>query len=335
MAGTNNANLRNARNVKNNEFYTQLTDVSKELAYYKQHFKDKTVLCNCNDTTQSAFWKYFHLNFAELELKKLVSTCYDKEDSTYKMEYTGGDDSNIEAGVKTPLKGNGDFRSKECLDLLDDADIISSNIPFSLFNEYMAVLMEHKKKFLIVGNKNAVSHKEFFPLIKNNEVWFGVNNIKEFNTPSGEIKKFGNIGWYTNLDTTKRHEMLILRKHYTPDEYPKYDNYDAINVDKVADIPCDYDGVMGVPISFLDKYNPDQFEIITLGASHDLFTPTKKYTGLLKHNLDGTVTKKHIACNQCLTVGYNEKPSVVYYTASKSDKYLVIPYKRILIRRKG
>lgn len=330
-----NANLRKARDTKNDEFYTQLTDVAKELVHYKEHFKGKIVLCNCDDPTWSAFWKYFHLNFAELGLKKLISTYYDREETTYKMEYTGGDDNDIEVGVKTPLEGNGDFRNQECLDLLDECDIVVTNPPFSLFREYVAILMEHKKKFLIVGNKNAIAYKEFFPLLKNNEVWVGVNNIKEFNTPSGEVKKFGNIGWYTNLDVYKRHEKLILWKNYSPEEYPTYDNYNAINVDRIADIPCDYDGVMGVPLTFLDIYNPDQFEIVTLGSSPDLFTATKKYTDLLRYNLDGTTTKEHIACNQCLTIGYINKPSMIYCRASNSDKYLVVPYKRILIKKKG
>lgn len=257
-----NANLHKAKDAKNDEFYTQLTDVAKELMHYKAHFKDKIVLCNCDDPTWSAFWKYFHLNFAELGLKKLISTHYDKTEPTYKMEYTGGDDNNIEVGVKTPLEGNGDFRNQECLDLLDESDIVVTNEPFSLFREYVAILMEHKKKFLIIGNKNAITYKEFFPLLKDNEVWLGCTNVKEFLQPDGSIKKFGNIGWFTNLDVAKRHEKLILWKHYTPEEYPKYDNYDAINVDKVSEIPCDYDGVMGVPISFLDNYCPEQFEII-------------------------------------------------------------------------
>lgn len=260
-----NNNLHKAKDAKNDEFYTQLTDVSKELMHYKQHFKGKVVLCNCDDPTWSAFWKYFHLNFEELGLKKLISTHYDKSEPTYKMEYEGGDDNDIEVGVKTPLGDNGDFRNQECLDLIDEADIIVTNPPFSLFREYVAVLMEHNKKFLIIGNKNAITYKEFFPLLKDNEVWIGCTNVKEFLQPDGSVKKFGNIGWFTNLDVTKRHEKLILWKNYTPEEYPKYDNYDAINVNKVSEIPCDYDGVMGVPITFMDKYNSKQFEI--LGAT--------------------------------------------------------------------
>ena len=231
--------------------------------HYKEHFKDKIVLCNCDDPAWSAFWRYFHLNFSVLGLKKLISTHYDREEATYKMEYTGGDDNNIEVGIKTPLEGNGDFRNQECLDLLYEADIVVTNPPFSLFREYVATLMKHKKKFLIIGNKNAITYKDFFPLLKNDDVRIGYNNPSEFITPNGRTKKLNGLTrWFTNLDVAKRPEKLILRKKYVPEEYPKYDNYDAVEVSKVSDIPVDYNGVMGVPITFMDKYNPDQFEII-------------------------------------------------------------------------
>ena len=284
-----NTNLNKAKTAKNDEFYTQLIDVSKELMHYKQHFKNKIVLCNCDDPTWSAFWKYFHLNFSVLGLKKLISTHYDKNNPTYKMEYTGGDDNDIEVGVKTPLEGNGDFRNQECLDLLDEADIVVTNPPFSLFREYVAVLMKHKKKFLIWGNNNAITYKEFFPLLKENKVWLGyiANKTCVFRLSDEYTKwdekiteqmndghKYGKcpaISVFTNLDIQKRHEKLILWKKYTPEEYQKYDNYDAVEVSKVSDIPVDYNGVMGVPITFLDKYNPDQFEII--GISGRLANP--------------------------------------------------------------
>jgi len=278
-----NANLHKAKEAKNDEFYTQLADVSKELMHYKQHFKDKVVFCNCDDPTWSAFWKYFHLNFSALGLKKLISTHYDKTEPAYKMEYTGGNDNDIEAGTKTALQGNGDFRSQECLDLLDEANILVTNPPFSLFREYVAVLMEHEKKFLIIGNKNAITYKEFFPLLKEDKVWIGYNNVKEFMQPDKSIKKFGNIGWYTNLDIQKRHEKLILLKNYTPEEYPKYDNYDAIEVSKISNIPYNYDGVMGVPITYMDKANAEQFEIIGadeaegIGFSQGLFIEGSRY----------------------------------------------------------
>ena len=257
-----NANLHKAKDAKNDEFYTQLIDVSKELMHYKQHFKDKTVLCNCDDPTLSAFWKYFHLNFSALGLKKLISTHYDKTQPTYKMEYTGGNDNDIEVGVKTSLEGNGDFRNQECLDILDEADIVVTNPPFSLFREYVAVLMEHEKKFLIIGSLNAVKYSECFPFIMNNQMWLGNNNVHNFMQPDGTVKKFGNINWYTNLDFAKRHEKIILWKEYNDKEYPKYETYDAIEVSKVTNIPVNYNGIMGVPISFMSKYNPEQFEIV-------------------------------------------------------------------------
>nr|DAJ75509.1 MAG TPA: adenine-specific methyltransferase [Bacteriophage sp.] len=278
-----NNNLQKAKNTKNDEFYTQLTDIDKELVHYKEHFRDKIVYCNCDDPTKSAFWKYFHQHFAELQLKKLISTHYHREMLTYKMEYTGGDDNNIETGIKTQLKGNGDFSSQECLDILDECDIVVTNPPFSLFKNYVPILIAHKKKFLIIGNKNAITYKEFFPLLKDNKVWIGYNNVKSFIQLDGSIKKFGNIGWYTNLEIEKRHEKLILNKKYTPKEYSNYDNYLAINVNKVIDIPYDYNGVIGVPITFLDKYNPDDFEILGAdeaegkGLSNGLYIQGSKY----------------------------------------------------------
>lgn len=268
-----NDNLHKAKDAKNDEFYTRIEDVAEELRHYKKHFAGKVVFCNCDDPIWSAFWRYFHLNFAELGLKKLISTHYDRTEPTYKMEYEGGDDNNVEVGVKTPLEGNGDFRNKECLDLLDESDIVVTNPPFSLFREYVGTLIEHGKKFLIIGNKNAITYKEFFPLLKENKVWIGYSSPSEFDTPNGMTKKINGLTrWFTNLDIQKRHEKLILWQRYYDDDgnplpdaeerYPHYDNYDAINVDRVADIPVDYKGVMGVPITFLDKYNPEEFEII-------------------------------------------------------------------------
>ena len=262
-----NSNLNAAKTAKNDEFYTQLTDIEKELKHYKHHFQDKIVFCNCDDPTWSEFWRYFHLNFAVLGLKKLISTHYDPNESTYKLEYTGGDDNNIEAGVKTPLTGNGDFRSDECIALLKEADICVTNPPFSLWRFHLAQLIEHNKKFIIIGSANAATYKDVFPLLKDNKMWLGNNAVHEFRQPDGTIKKFGNICWYTNLDIDKRHEELILWKTYSAADYPKYDNCDAIEVSSVATIPCDYYEKMGVPISFLDKFNPDQFTII--GKSDD------------------------------------------------------------------
>lgn len=275
-----NSNLHKAKVAKNDEFYTQLTDIEKELKHYKEHFKDKVVLCNCDDPTWSAFWEYFHLNFKELGLKKLVSTHYEHSEfkrdlfhlnptedeitKSYKMEYEGGNDNDCSVGTRTFLKGDGDFRSPECIEILKECDIVVTNPPFSLFREFIATMVEYDKKFAVIGNKNSLTYKEVFPLFKENKLWMGYNSPNEFSTPDGTITKqvTGLCRWFTNLDVAKRHEKLILCKTYNPKEYPKYDNYDAINVDKVVDIPVDYDGVMGVPITFLDKFNPDEFEIL-------------------------------------------------------------------------
>lgn len=288
MAGSN-SNLGAARRAKNDEFYTQLTDIEKELRHYRTHFKDKTVLCNCDDPFESNFFKFFVLNFKRLGLKKLIATCYegsavaeyrDGKAKPYKAVVTTVHDTTGDGGVDmedvrnlfelgenelVELEGDGDFRSEECLALLDEADIVVTNPPFSLFREYVAVLMEHGKKFVIVGNKNAITYKEIFPLLKDDSVWLGSESPSEFFTPDGMTKRVNGLTrWFTNLDIKKRHEELILVKKYAghEGEYPKYDNYDAIEVSKVADIPLDYDGVMGVPITFMDKYNPEQFEIV-------------------------------------------------------------------------
>lgn len=239
-----NSNLHKAKDAKNDEFYTQLTDISKELMHYTEHFKGKIVLCNCDDPTWSAFWRYFHLNFEALGLKKLISTHYDKEKPTYKMEYEGGDDNDIEVGVKTALEGNGDFRNQECLDLLDESDIVVSNPPFSLFKEYVTTLMEHEKKFVIIGNMNATNY--LIPYMRNNKLWVGANekggtrigNSMYFGVPDNYIGKTiirdgirmaeVTAWWYTNLDFEKRHQPLILWKEYNTEEYPRYDNYNAI-----------------------------------------------------------------------------------------------------------
>ena len=276
----NNLSLKKAKVEKNDEFYTQLNDVSKELIHYKQHFKNKIVYCNCDNPIQSAFWEYFHLNFEELELKELISTHYDNNQSTYKMVYIGKNDSNIQIGIKTNLQNNGDFKSQECLDILDKSDIIVTNPPFSLFREYIMCLIEHNKKFLIIAPLNAVKYKEIFPLIKNNKIWTG-NGFQGgnayFSIPPNvdtsiyakgvydettRLVKFRNCIWLTNMDLEKRHKELILQKKYSSNDFPTYDNYDAIECSKVANIPYDTNKIIGVPITFLTQYNPNQFEII-------------------------------------------------------------------------
>lgn len=282
--------LNEARSKKNDEFYTQLTDVAKELIHYKAHFKDKVVLCNCDDPTWSAFWKYFHLNFAELGLKKLISTHYDREEATYKMEYTGGDDNDIGVGVKTPLKGDGDFRNQECLDLLDECDIVVTNPSFSLFRDYVAVLMEHNKQFLVLGNINAITYKDVFKLVMENKIWLGYRQLNKdmyFNVPANiqkwlvENKKEGSaykiidnkiMGrlasacWYTNIDHSKRHKRIDTGYRYSK-YYAKYDNYNIINVDKLKEIPMDYYGIMGVPITYMAIHNPEQYDILGIANS--------------------------------------------------------------------
>ncbi|MDR2153053.1 MAG: adenine-specific methyltransferase EcoRI family protein [Helicobacteraceae bacterium] len=289
-----NITLNNANKAKNDEFYTQIADVEKECKHYKEHFKGKTIFCNCDDPEQSAFWRYFHLNFELLGVKKLISTHFVYKDlyqagDTYKMEYNGGADSDYTAGAKTTLKENGDFRSAECVELLKEADIVVTNPPFSLFREYVAQLMKYEKKFLIIGNKNALTYKEIFKFIKNDEIWTGYRGfsggmwfITQHEVATTKIvddKKLANVPsiWFTNMDIAKRHENLILYKTYTAREYPRYDNYDAINVDKTAEIPMDYDDIMGVPVTFLDKYNPDQFEIIGSMASTTIDEYSKGY----------------------------------------------------------
>ncbi|VTU41828.1 MULTISPECIES: adenine-specific methyltransferase EcoRI family protein [unclassified Variovorax] len=276
-SSTSNTSLHAAKRGKNDEFYTQLTDIEKELRHYKGHFAGKTVFCNCDDPEWSNFWKYFTLNFEHLGLAKLVATHYASGGPSYKLEFTGADKSL----VKTDLTGDGDFRSAECVEILQEADIVVTNPPFSLFREYVAQLIEHKKQFLIIGNQNALTYKEIFTLIKENVVWAGTDNggTKWFEVPThyeiqtqsrvqiiDGVKYFsmGSVYWFTNLFHSKRKAELVLFKVYAGSEssYPRYDNFDAIEVSKVSDIPCDYAGCMGVPITFLDKYNPSQFEIV-------------------------------------------------------------------------
>ena len=260
-----NSNLHAAKVAKNDEFYTMLTDIEKEMSYYKDFFKGKVVYCNCDDARESNFFKYFSKNFEFLGLKKLITTGYKAEGKGVVLVYEGDKNGNRKVEdneiVVRQLEGSGDFRSEECIEFLKEADVVVTNPPFSLFREYVRRLMDYGKKFLVIGSMNAITYKEIFPYIKNNELWLGNQNVKEFRSPNGEIKKFGNILWYTNIQHKKRNTPLDLYKRYS-NEYPKYDNYDAIEVGKVSDIPMDYDGVMGVPITFLDKYNPEQFEIV-------------------------------------------------------------------------
>lgn len=309
-----NNNLAKAKKNKNDEFYTQLVDIENELKHYKNHFKDKTVYCNCDDPRVSNFFHYFSYNFENLGLKKLITTCYKNQDMelfsqnsserAIYLEYNGDKNGDkvpnpTEIGIKL-LKGDGDFRSPESIELLKQADIVVTNPPFSLFREYVAQLIDYEKQFVIIGNKNAITYKEIFKLIKDNKLWIGntpmgvdmlfdvpkefaqklISNKKEgssYRLINGVVKGRAQAVWFTNLDHDKRHEDLILYKTYNEAEYPKYDNYDAINVDKTSDIPIDYQGAMGVPITFLDKYNPEQFEILGIAGGSTRASAPKEF----------------------------------------------------------
>lgn len=383
-----NHDLQHAAKAKKDEFYTQLTDIEKELRHYKKHFAGKTVLCNCDDPFESNFFKYFVLNFNRLGLKKLIATCYTGSpvmgkqlslfdvaptadpDTPYKAVVNAVYDTTGDGGVDmldvaalfksgenqlTELAGDGDFRSPECLALLDEADIVVTNPPFSLFREYVATLMEHEKKFIIIGNVNAITYKEFFPLLKDNKVWIGASihsGDRAFYVPDDypldaagcgvdengrKFIRVKGVRWYTNLDIKQRHEEMILVKKYTPEEYPTYDNYDAINVDKTSDIPYDYvpcwfncgksadcewaqkkgmekdapalcddkcSGAIGVPITFMDRYNPEQFDLVKFRKGND---------------------------EKDLT--YTVKPCKIL-TDRQTDRRRITPYFRIIIRRK-
>lgn len=302
-----NKQLTQAKKAKKDEFYTQLEDIEAELKHYKKHFEGKTVLCNCDDTRKSQFFCYFVLNFHRLGLKKLITTCYKNQDPNlfsvsaseqavylvYEGEDIGMPPNPNLAGLVHLLKGDGDFRSEECIEFLKEADIVVTNPPFSLFREYVALLIEYGKHFVIVGNTNAVTYKNCIELIRENKMWLGYNCLRWFYTPAGTLYEAARSYWFTNLDIQKRHEELILYKKYSPEEYPRYDNYDAINVDKTADIPCDYDGAMGVPITYLDKHNPNQFEILD---ANDLIIENrapKKSHGLIKDK-DGSINGRNV-----------------------------------------
>ena len=361
--------LNRANKEKKDEFYTQLTDIEAELKHYTHHFEGKTVLCNCDDPYESNFFKFFALQFNRLKLKKLIATCYDSssvageqlsifpDKHPYMIQITEVTDENGDgaidlADVEHLLKNrknvicrlkNGDFRSAECLSALKEADIVVTNPPFSLFREFMALLMQYNKKFLIIGNKNAITYKEIFPLIKENLIWTGCRGFAGgmwfFSDYEGKTEKI--IGgkkvinvpsiWFTNLDHHKRHEKIDLYKTYSPDEYPHYDNYDAIEVGKTAEIPCDYYGIIGVPITFIDKYNPEQFEIV--GITKTWWGMASKIypyqTQVDKYGKQSTVSK----LNDGPVINISTPPmDQTYYIVD--NKYYVQLYARILIRRK-
>ena len=369
----NNRDLGKAKEAKQDEFYTQLTDIELEMKHYKTHFKGKTVFCNCDDPYESNFFKYFAMNFNYLGLKKLIATCYvtspvmytqlslfddmeqtfsrpaDPNKKPYKVEITEVTDENGDGAfdledikhllknkknVCKILKGNGDFRSDECIELLKEADIVVTNPPFSLFREYVVQLMNYEKKFIIIGNQNAISYKEVFPHLRSNLMWLGASihsGDREFRVPDNypltasgsridedgiKYVRVKGVRWFTNLDYKERHEDLILYKHYSPEEYPTYENFDAIDVTSTADIPCDYFGKMGVPITFMDKYNPDQFEIIGLGSGY--LGQSIGITGINPEH------KKKMR-------GHSAAGDLYYLLPDGQPK---VPFSRIIIRRK-
>lgn len=372
-----NKNLNAAKAAKKDEFYTQYEDIERELQHYWQHFRGKTVLCNCDDPYESNFFKYFASRFNQLGLKKLICTCYngssiqgtqlslfpemnpeEPKRIAHKLVITEVKDMNGDGAVdmtdveilirndKNVLTQllTGDFRSPECIDLLREADIVVTNPPFSLFREYVAQLMEYEKKFLIIGHQNAITYKEIFPLIKDNKIWLGYGfkgAAAHFVSPYEDIATAGDhrkgmirvsgVNWFTNLEHNKRHELLDLVCRYSPEEYPHYDNYDAIEVNKTTDIPYDYSGVMGVPITFLDKYNPDQFEI--LGITKTWFgIATKIYPWQKQIDRQGKVSRVS-KLNDGATLELEKAPKgETYYEVD--GKYYIQVYARILIRNK-
>ena len=374
-----NSDLNKANKAKKDEFYTQLADIEVELKHYRKHFKGKTVFCNCDDPYESNFFKYFAMNFNFLGLKKLVATCYkgspiiyeqltlfresvlteqEPEKKPYKIEITEVYDTDSDGAVTlsdveyllknkknalTLLEGDGDFRSPECVEILKEADIVVTNPPFSLFREFVAQLVEYGKQFLIIGNINALTYKEVFPLIKDNKMWMGYSihsGDREFRVPDDypleaaghrvdeQGKKYirvKGVRWFTNMDYVERHKDIDLWKPYTPEEYPKYVNYDAIEVSATADIPEDYFGEMGVPITFLDKYNPDQFEII--GSSRWLGRPMSEIAE------KGTYVSGGVRF-YLPTDRQTERSTVAYTTESSSAVKYHRMYDRIVIKRK-
>jgi len=364
MAGeTKNKGLNSARDAKKDEFYTQLSDIEKELKHYKAHFKGKVVYCNCDDPRVSNFFHYFSFNFERLGLRKLIATCYksqevdlfssEQSERAICLEYTGDKNGNRvpdleEIGIQQ-LKGDGDFRSAESIELLKQADIVVTNPPFSLFREYVTQLVNYDKKFLIVGNINAVTTKEIFPLIESNKVWLGPSiksGDREFGVPDSyplnaagsriddEGKKYirvKGVRWFTNLDFKERHEDLILYKEYSPENFLKYDNYEAIDVGVTKEIPANYNGTMGVPITFLDKHNPDQFDIVGIAKTW-YGAATKKYPKQIQISKAGE--RKDVSkLNDQLAIKVDTAPLNQTYYEVDGECY-VATYVRILIKRR-
>lgn len=358
-----NNNLKAARKAKNDEFYTQLSDIEKELRHYSDKFSGKTVYSNCDNPRFSNFVRYFIMNFSFLKIDKFIATYYNQDGCGGKLVVTAnnidsflvnGDykQSVINDNIQE-LSGDGDFRSDECVELLKESDIVVTNPPFSLFREFVNLILNNKllgdsKQLITVGNSNAITYKDMWPLLKSNRLWLGYNSVKLFEIPKSTANdkseylngkyyaKMGNICWFTNVDTARRYKPIDLYCNYTGNEnsYPKYDNYNAINVDKVSEIPVDYAGVMGVPITFLDKWDPEQFEIIGLGNGESLFTPSKHYPGAILHYPNGNILNGESILGRVLAIKHEgTPPNKAYYTADNVTGWLSSPYTRMLIKR--
>lgn len=338
-----NSNLHQAKKAKNDEFYTQLSDIEKEMAHYKGHFKDKIVYCNCDDSYLSNFVKYFACNFHNLGIKKLIASCYVDEnspsDKAISWEFNGNYINNtpaLESAIIKELDGDGDFRSNECIEILKESDIVITNPPFSLFKEYISQLIKYNKDFLIIGNQNQVVNKAIFPLFKSGSVWFGATKPRGFYTDIAlkKIKNMGNTCWFTNMDYPLRYvNRLNLKERYATNKYEKYDNYDAIHIDRVVNAPLDYDGVMGVPSTFLLKYNFNDYDIVGAGNTKDNFTPNKIYINPIE-NKPNNIKVEGSPINNAQCIRIDKIPeSGSYYTASNINYMLKIPYTRIFVKK--
>ena len=322
MAG--NSNFSNAKREKNDEFYTLRDDVAKELSHYEKQLYGKSVFCNCNDDENSAFWCYLSENFDKMHLKKLTAVKYGEQ--SYRLDMTEKGKIN-----KRFLDGDGDFRSKESMEILENSDIIITNPPFSLFREYIGLLLKLNKDFLIVGSMNMIVCREIFPYFMEEKLRLGYNSVNNFVQTNGQICKFGNILWYTTLKTESQDKPLVLSKRYNSKKYPYYDNYPAIDVGRIADIPCDYYGIMGVPISYLTRHDPQQFKVIGLTQGNDGLA--KRYENLIQYRVDGT-TANGSKANTSAVLSVSQKPNRIYYKASNAEGYLICRYVRVLIQRK-
>lgn len=341
MSGT---NLQEAKRNQNDEFYTQISDIEKELNHYRDQFKDKHIFMNCDDPEESNFWMYFYLNFDFLSIKKITSTHYHESKPTYRLDYDGKE------VVKTPLEQNGDFRSPEAIEILREADIVITNPPFSLYREYVSQLISEDKDFIIIGNYNSVNYKEIFPLLNDGKMWIGQSSgTMEFIIPNDapvrsaqridedgvRYQKFGNISWFTNMEVQRRSEDIVLYKEYNKEDYPKYDNYDAINVNRVNEIPKDYYGVMGVPITFLNRHNPEQFNILGLSQKHGYGLTSKvDYQDFVEIRPNGEETGSSGRKTNGNPVMEGKPKRGNYYLNKDTGKIVHSLYGRIFIQRK-